>query len=1039
MEDEFQVESILAHMSYEQAYKKRNEIGFNPDDKKCNLHSKYVYLVKWEGYNETTWEPESNLEDNIELRKYKTQLNLASQHIRFIAVYPWSDNPELEEEIPIQPIDDKGRGQEMLHNVLQGRKKKGQDKRKAKKKPAKKENEEQKEKKKTKNKKIVLSESESDTEERLSNRESERLRNHLDSNNTIRLTRPETVPKLKIKSSRKRSIDNSDDEIPVITSAPEIENGNDMNKENPAKRLKIKEKYTVSKADGKSDNDLVLVFKKNHDDSSVQPENNYDVFEPKTKSKEKNATLKDIKEKSLPEKKEKSRSGSKPPNLPEDKLSSKGKDEKERIAGKELKDVSNKKGESSLQTGKDKKTPVVATKSVEAIDASKSTRTNVAKVPEKEKWKKPKGTKLIGYEEIINARTTSTLPNVDKDRIDRISCKVRETEEKQRQKALEKEKALRRENEQLPIVRSVVDPAPRTLIHHINSKQGQDLMKKEASTTDSVKEVWDDRLCQNEALQVLKNSAHKICNILNYLSTSSVDSVNTKVNVCMKKSKKHLKWKINDEETRTFMKTQKLMTSIPFRSIPSSRPIEVVTLPGDVPENTTPVEEIFQRNINCLPEAKQVLEKLHANDVSLSASQIEVVLDIACSYGCLRHAHLNKFLHKLKGKTLIFKILSIICSTMTVLPHIHRGNQSMLPDKSLTLFSSESSSSESTMICSADHSKCMTMRTILQWLPASRRYLDRNSPFYVKKFIYCLKNGSHCQRLAYILGGLPLGYSYDLEANYLYIDPIHIALQEENPIFLVDLLKLGFDLNAFAIKVDEGKPGSDSVQSEPMPMIQFYGELEDEEAAKTNNLESSYFYRLRSLVVPFAVRLELFSQTETKSFFSRLGAILDYKGPLTPVHAFRSPSAGSINIISSLTFKNVTYVDHDLQFPQNIISLSTVPKGAIKSEQCVVLLAINNVDILGGECCNGQFRPLAVKRRKTKENPITSAKLIMQTSKKEIELYKECSSDSLTLFRVPKDREEDLRLEICHISLSVSGPMNRMFITQLQLFHVLGN
>ncbi|WKY07134.1 hypothetical protein Q1695_006946 [Nippostrongylus brasiliensis] len=93
-EEEYQVENIITHLEYEEAFELRGYIVFNPLTGNGTTHSKYVYFVKWLGYpeSENTWEPEENLVDCTEvLSVYKTQHGLPLYHETFNRVFNWKE------------------------------------------------------------------------------------------------------------------------------------------------------------------------------------------------------------------------------------------------------------------------------------------------------------------------------------------------------------------------------------------------------------------------------------------------------------------------------------------------------------------------------------------------------------------------------------------------------------------------------------------------------------------------------------------------------------------------------------------------------------------------------------------------------------------------------------------------------------------------------------------------------------------------------------------------------------------------------------
>ncbi|CAJ0603037.1 unnamed protein product [Cylicocyclus nassatus] len=93
-EEEYQVESIVTHLEYVEAFDLRGYIVFNPATGNGLTHSKYVYLVKWVGYDEAdnTWEPEENLVDCTELLTlYKEKHDLPLYHETFNRRFNWKE------------------------------------------------------------------------------------------------------------------------------------------------------------------------------------------------------------------------------------------------------------------------------------------------------------------------------------------------------------------------------------------------------------------------------------------------------------------------------------------------------------------------------------------------------------------------------------------------------------------------------------------------------------------------------------------------------------------------------------------------------------------------------------------------------------------------------------------------------------------------------------------------------------------------------------------------------------------------------------
>ncbi|KAK5973807.1 Chromo' (CHRromatin Organization MOdifier) domain protein, partial [Trichostrongylus colubriformis] len=90
--EEYQVEDIVTHLEYVEAFELRGYIAFNPDSGHGLTHSKYVYLVKWLGYDDeaNTWEPEENLVDCTEvLSIYKRKHGLPLYHETFSRQFNW--------------------------------------------------------------------------------------------------------------------------------------------------------------------------------------------------------------------------------------------------------------------------------------------------------------------------------------------------------------------------------------------------------------------------------------------------------------------------------------------------------------------------------------------------------------------------------------------------------------------------------------------------------------------------------------------------------------------------------------------------------------------------------------------------------------------------------------------------------------------------------------------------------------------------------------------------------------------------------------
>lgn len=92
-EEEFVIEAIFHRVEFEQLVKKAlaGEARFNPESIKDgkSKHSKYAYLVHWQGfdYTDRTWEPESNLKKTKQLAKFKEENNMPSGHEKFEKTY----------------------------------------------------------------------------------------------------------------------------------------------------------------------------------------------------------------------------------------------------------------------------------------------------------------------------------------------------------------------------------------------------------------------------------------------------------------------------------------------------------------------------------------------------------------------------------------------------------------------------------------------------------------------------------------------------------------------------------------------------------------------------------------------------------------------------------------------------------------------------------------------------------------------------------------------------------------------------------------
>ncbi|EGT52820.1 hypothetical protein CAEBREN_29947 [Caenorhabditis brenneri] len=100
-EDEYIVEKILHHTEFDSLVRKalRSKAKFNPESiqDERRKHSKYAYLVAWEGYNlkDRTWEPEENLRDCVRLKEYKEAHNMPLEHEKFEKLYPAKTTREL--------------------------------------------------------------------------------------------------------------------------------------------------------------------------------------------------------------------------------------------------------------------------------------------------------------------------------------------------------------------------------------------------------------------------------------------------------------------------------------------------------------------------------------------------------------------------------------------------------------------------------------------------------------------------------------------------------------------------------------------------------------------------------------------------------------------------------------------------------------------------------------------------------------------------------------------------------------------------------
>ncbi|VDP08580.1 unnamed protein product [Heligmosomoides polygyrus] len=93
-EEEYQVEKVITHLLYEEAFELRGYIVFNPVTGGGEVHSKYVYLVKWLGYpdGDNTWEPEENLVDCTELLSiYKQSHGLPLYHETITRSFNWRE------------------------------------------------------------------------------------------------------------------------------------------------------------------------------------------------------------------------------------------------------------------------------------------------------------------------------------------------------------------------------------------------------------------------------------------------------------------------------------------------------------------------------------------------------------------------------------------------------------------------------------------------------------------------------------------------------------------------------------------------------------------------------------------------------------------------------------------------------------------------------------------------------------------------------------------------------------------------------------
>ncbi|KAK6750770.1 hypothetical protein RB195_002625 [Necator americanus] len=206
-----------------------------------------------------------------------------------------------------------------------------------------------------------------------------------------------------------------------------------------------------------------------------------------------------------------------------------------------------------------------------------------------------------------------------------------------------------------------------------------------------------------------------------------------------------------------------------------------------------------------LSDSLNFLKIIREKDVFLTDDELLVT---ALSYAELSYKVTIRVLRSVAEKKKRLDIIKDLVENVHIIGNVNLSRPQKLEELSSSLASQLVESDLATgdwfepiSHCSAAHWKCRLLYQFIALCPVPEVFFAPSSPFNLKQFLYCMRYGAHCQKLAFIKCGVPFGQE-NIPFDYfgVSVDHCHIAAMQKNPRYLFEFIQNGFDVNSLTTK-----------------------------------------------------------------------------------------------------------------------------------------------------------------------------------------------------------------------------------------------
>ncbi|XGW25511.1 hypothetical protein V3C99_006715 [Haemonchus contortus] len=626
--------------------------------------------------------------------------------------------------------------------------------------------------------------------------------------------------------------------------------------------------------------------------------------------------------------------------------------------------------------------------------------------------------------------------------------------------------------ERMEVIRYVFDGASR----RTRSPLKRLLDSRRYSSAERLPERWFHALEENAKEECMQATREKLAKIITSRFAASSDDLNHLKQMIVTMREKDISKEGEPRQYRVvgssllkkFLKENDIPCKLPYIDIPVPELVkkdadEITDFLRKLDENSNNREidrlsAVVRRTECSLAELRKYANEQSIEDSVLFVKRVRELdtnlsdndlMAIALSYSELSYKMTIRILKSISDERKRFEVIKDLVRKVRIFGNASISRPEFMDNSStsleLQLIGSELTSGswlEAVSHCSAAHWKCRLLFELISISPFQQVFTDSSSPFSLQNFLYCMRYGAHCQKLAFVHGGVPYERAtIECELLDVRVSSPHIAAMQGNPRYLFEFIRSGFDMNTLTSHISPGNIDADMTVNELLASLlrtqsDNMTDMMWSPASKGNNKtvpnltpeNKKAFTNIIGMIADWEHHLMSFvrDNVEQKLISDQQCEVMFDRG-VSPTHTIRVSSLSAEYNVRTILFGNVST-------PLLSRLLGMISKGKTAMVLCIYSVLITYTPV-SASSSDGSPLPLRIRRRASPRCAVQEASLYDEAQNYSCTLIPDTSSasDSEWYFVLDVESLKHISTNTTSLRLKLSDPAKTTFLAQFIL------